>query len=315
MKTWLVATPLLMLFAIVLLLRRPCRRRRASTCRRASSSRRWPGRRWSAIPLFACFDDRGRLFVAEGTGTNLPGDGAGRRRSSAASCCSKTPTATAGSTRARSSPTSWSSRRASSGTTAPSTPPRIRASGSFEDTDGDGKADRREELVTGFKFNGNGCDIHGPFLGPDGRLYWTDGRHGYKVKTRDGEALEGLASRIWRCRPDGTDIERLCGGGFDNPVELAFTADGEMIGTMDQGPGDCLLHYVEGGVYPMDHPCVKEFPWTGPMLGARADSTRRRCPRRCAALMRYRSDAFGAEYRDAFFTTQFMTHKLVRSTR
>ena len=25
-------------------------------------------------PLFACFDDRGRLFVAEGTGTNLPGE-------------------------------------------------------------------------------------------------------------------------------------------------------------------------------------------------------------------------------------------------
>src|SRR5262249_49939931 len=24
-------------------------------------------------PLFACFDDRGRLFVAEGPGTNLPG--------------------------------------------------------------------------------------------------------------------------------------------------------------------------------------------------------------------------------------------------
>src|SRR5437763_16333533 len=25
-------------------------------------------------PLFAAFDDRGRLFVAEGTGTNLPGE-------------------------------------------------------------------------------------------------------------------------------------------------------------------------------------------------------------------------------------------------
>src|SRR3954465_2255432 len=24
-------------------------------------------------PLFACFDDAGRLYVAEGTGTNLPG--------------------------------------------------------------------------------------------------------------------------------------------------------------------------------------------------------------------------------------------------
>ena len=110
----------------------------------------------------------------------------------------------------------------------------------------DGKAERREALIGKFNFNGNGCDIHGPFLGPEGRLYWTKGRHGYKIKTREGDELEGLAARVFRCRPDGTAIERLAGGGFDNPVELAFTADGELLGTMDQGPGDCILHYAKG---------------------------------------------------------------------
>ena len=54
----------------------------------------------------------------------------------------------------------------------------------LEDTDGDGRADKKEELVGKFGFNGNGCDIHGPFLGPDGWLYWTDGRHGYQCIDR-----------------------------------------------------------------------------------------------------------------------------------
>src|SRR5207302_3971188 len=70
--------------------------------------------------------------------------------------------------------------------------------------DAGGQAGRREALVSGFKFNGNGCDIHGPFLGPDGRLYWTDGRHGYDIHTRDGQHLQGFASRLWRSRIDGT---------------------------------------------------------------------------------------------------------------
>ena len=138
----------------------------------------------------------------------------------------------------------------------------------LEDPGDTGRATRRTEPVTGFGFNGNGRDLHGPFPGPDGRLYWTDGRHGYKVRTREGQTVEGLAARIRRCRTDGREVERLCCGGFDNPVEIAFTPDGEPIGTMDQGTGDWRLHYVEGGVYPMEHPCLTEFPRTGPLLGA-----------------------------------------------
>lgn len=262
-------------------------------------------------PLFACFDDHGRLYVAEGTGTNLPGadlakkpmgrilvledkDGDGKFDTSRVFADGLVfPQGVLwhdGSVYTASHPSFWK----------------------LTDTKGTGVADRREEIVTGFKFNGNGCDIHGPFLGPDGRLYWTDGRHGYDIKTRDGKRLEGLAARIWRCRTDGTDLERLCGGGFDNPVELAWTPDGEIIGTMDQGPGDCLLHFVEGGVYPMEHPCIKEFPWTGPLLGA-VQRYSRELPAALCGTMRYRSAVFGPEFRDALITTHYMTHKLVRS--
>ena len=259
-------------------------------------------------PLFACFDNRGRLFVAEGTGTNLPGpellkmkkqlgkitmledtDGDGVFDKATTFADDLTfPTGVLwhdGAVHATSHPNLW----------------RIDESG------------KREALVSQFNFNGNGCDIHGPFLGPDGWLYWTDGRHGYKVKTREGQTLEGLASRIWRCRPDGRDIERLCGGGFDNPVELAFLPTGEIIGTMDQGPGDALLHYIEGGVYPMDHPCVKEFAKTGPMLGA-VRQYGAALPVALCGLCRYRSPSFGEEYRDCLFSAQFNVHRIERHT-
>ena len=114
----------------------------------------------------------------------------------------------------------------------------------LEDTDGDGRADRRDELVGKFKFGGNGCDIHGPFLGPDGRLYWTDGRWGYRIERPDGIVLEGLASRVWRCRTDGHELERFAGGGFDNPVEVAWTPEGELLGTMDSADRHALVANV-----------------------------------------------------------------------
>ncbi|MFI5456986.1 MAG: HEAT repeat domain-containing protein [Isosphaerales bacterium] len=261
-------------------------------------------------PLFAAFDEQGRLYVAEGTGTNLPGaelrekklgrvlrledvDGDGKFDTSTVFADGLVfPQGVLwhdGALYVASHPSIWR----------------------LEDPDGKGVATSRVELVSGFGFNGNGCDIHGPFLGPDGRLYWTDGRHGYKVQTRDGEVLEGLAARIWRCRTDGTQVERLCGGGFDNPVELDFTPDGEAIGTMDQGPGDCLLHYVEGGVYPMDHPCLKEFAITGPPLGAVRQYSSV-LPAALCGFTRYRSRGLGPEFQDRFLSTQYMLHKIVR---
>jgi putative heme-binding domain-containing protein len=260
-------------------------------------------------PLFACFDDAGRLYVAEGTGTNLPGtelvkrnlgkitrledtDGDGKFDKSVTFADDLVfPQGVLwhdGAIYTASHPSLWK----------------------LVDTDGDGKADRREEFVTRFNFNGNGCDLHGPFLGPDGWMYWTDGRHGYDITTREGQHLQGLAARIWRCRLDGTGIERICGGGFDNPVELVFTETGEMVGTMDQGTGDALLHYVEGGVYPRgDQPCVAEFKMTGPLLSPITNFSAA-LPAALCGLVSIRSDHFGPDYQNTLLTTQFNVHRL-----
>ena len=62
----------------------------------------------------------------------------------------------------------------------------------FQDTNGDGVADVKEVMVTGWKMSSNAASLHGPVFGPDGWLYLTDGRHGFNIKTKDGREYKGL---------------------------------------------------------------------------------------------------------------------------
>ena len=122
------------------------------------------------------------------------------------------------------------------------------------DTDNDGVADQREMIVGGFEYTGNAADIHGPFLHPNGRLYWCHGRKGHKVVQKDGTLVdESLACGIWSCKPDGTDIAWHSLGCGDNPVEVDFTPDGDIIGVQNlyytQPRGDTIVHWLYGGVY------------------------------------------------------------------
>ena len=184
----------------------------------------------------------------------------------------------------------------------------------FADLDNDGKAEVKEVVVTGWNLSANAASLHGPIFGPDGYLYLTDGRHGFDIKTKDGRAYKGLGSRIWRVRPDGTGLEWLAGGGFDNPVEVAFTNAGETIGTMtyfkdpENGERDALLHFVEGGVYPKWYSVVSEFKRTGDLMPVMTKFARI-AP---SGLMRYRSGAFGNGYHDNFFSAQFNPHRVQR---
>jgi putative membrane-bound dehydrogenase-like protein len=261
-------------------------------------------------PVMAGFDDRGRLFVAESAGRNLKAeqllkelpdsiklledvDGQGIFTRATVFADKMTFPMGAlwydGALYACSPPSLWK----------------------LEDTTGKGVADKRTELVTKFGFIGNAADIHGPFLGPDGRLYWTDGRHGHEIK-RDEKVMKGKAARIFRCRPDGRDVEVVCGGGMDDPVEMAFTPEGEPFATVDIYIGqprriDALIHCVEGGVFPY-HPVLQEFKRTGPLLPPVADLGWV-AP---SGLTRYRSSALGADYRDNLFVTLFNTHAVQR---
>ncbi len=180
------------------------------------------------------------------------------------------------------------------------------------DTDGDGAADKREEIVTKFGSNGNAADIHGPFLHPSGWIWWADGRHGHQIRTSDGTTLAGKAARIFRATPDGSRVEVVCGGGMDNPVEVAFTEEGEGLATAAIFIGqprriDSIFHCIWGGAFPY-HEVHKEFKKTGDLLPSVVD-VGWTAP---SGLMRCRGEALGKELQDNFFSAHFNTHKVQR---
>jgi putative membrane-bound dehydrogenase-like protein len=184
------------------------------------------------------------------------------------------------------------------------------------DTDGDGVADEQTEILTGFGFNGNACDTHGPFLSPNGRLYIVQGRHGHEFKNAEGQVYSrGKAGRIYSCKLDGSDVRVHAGGGFDNPVELEFGDAGELIGTVNilfPQRGDCLMQWVEGGVYPREDQadCIAEFPWTGGLLDPVHDLGHVAV----SGITRMATDRLGPEFAGQFFFTEFNTHKVKRAT-
>ncbi|MDX1944702.1 MAG: HEAT repeat domain-containing protein [Pirellulaceae bacterium] len=224
-------------------------------------------------PLMGGFDEKGRLYIAENAGLNLPrvelekqlpnyisrledtdGDGKFDRRTVFADKLTFPQGAL------------WHERWlyvASSG-----------AIWRFKDKNDDGVADVRERIVNSFGYTGNAADVHGCFLGPEGRIWWCEGRHGHEIVDAAGEVLsKGKAARIFSCRPDGSDVQIHCGGGMDNPVEIDWTDSGEMLGTVNimyQKRGDCLVHWMHGGVYPRhDQAAVlSEFRKTGDPLDA-----------------------------------------------
>lgn len=131
-------------------------------------------------------------------------------------------------------------------------PPKLIA---LEDSDQDGRADKRTVILGDFGHLDNGS-LHGLLFGPDGWLYLTMGQpDGYKFTRADGSTLSGKSGALIRCRPDGSDVE-VISRGFENLVEVDFYATGEIIGTDNwfyspaDGLRDALVHLLEGGLYP-----------------------------------------------------------------
>lgn len=182
------------------------------------------------------------------------------------------------------------------------------------DKNGDGQADERIPLVGKFGSVGNGADLHGPQLGPDGWLYFCDGRNGYDCTLADGRKIKGRASGLYRCKPDGSGLERVFAGGMDNPVEVAFTPTGEpLVCTnliLNKPRHDGLLFGLEGAVYPYDLGAVKELKWTGqymPIMGELGWVA-------VSSIVRQTSPAWGSENQDKYFVAEFNTHRIRKLT-
>jgi quinoprotein glucose dehydrogenase len=155
----------------------------------------------------------------------------------------------------------------------------------LKDTAGDGHADEKKVLSTGYgvRFNYLGHDLHGPRFGPDGKLYFSIGDRGANIeKTIDGRHVENTESGcVFRCNPDGTGLE-VFATGLRNPQSLAFDEYGNLF-TGDNNPdyGDPArwVYVVEGGDsgwrvgYQWDHNPVGGGPWMAEKLWITQDKS------------------------------------------
>jgi putative heme-binding domain-containing protein len=129
----------------------------------------------------------------------------------------------------------------------------------FTDTDGDGKADKRVDLMTGLgpanpAFNGINDHVpSGVRLGMDGFLYISIGDKGIpKGVGREGKSIRMKGGGVIRIRPDGNDLE-IVSTGERNPLSVALTDRDDIFtyGNDDDSRRwpNSLTHHIAGGHY------------------------------------------------------------------
>ena len=130
---------------------------------------------------------------------------------------------------------------------------------SFRDTDGDGMADRRIDLVTGLGPavpGSNGLNDHiasGVRLAMDGFLYLSVGDKGIpRAKGTDGRTITLSTGGVIRVRPDGTDLE-VVSTGERNPLSVALS-DRDDVWTFGNDDDshlwpNSLTYHIVGGHY------------------------------------------------------------------
>ncbi len=266
-------------------------------------------------PVTIDFDELGRLYVTESSGTNIPvaeqvknpthrvfrledsdGDGAFDRRTVYAEGLMM--------------PEGSLWYRGSLYVTAP---PQI---WKFTDADDDGVAESREVWFDAQTLTGCANDLHGPYLGRDGRIYWCKGAFAeqtYDLPGRPG--WKTRASHIFRARDDASGIEPVLTGGMDNPVDVVFTPEGERIMSCTflvhpgGGQRDGLIHALYGGVYGKDHGVLDGHARTGALLPPLAHLG----PAAPCGLHRHSGVGLGDEFTGHLFTTSFNLRTVFRS--
>jgi putative heme-binding domain-containing protein len=174
------------------------------------------------------------------------------------------------------------------------------------DTDGDGKADRREVLYGPFDFADTHGDQNAFRLGSDGWVYACHGfRNASKIKLRgEGDVvLEMTSGNSYRFRPDGSAIEQISWGQV-NPFGMCFDRLG------NQFTADChskpIMMILRGGHYESfgkPHDGLGFAPLT---TGDGHGSTG------IAGMAAYEADQFPAEYRGSMFVGNVMTNIIHR---
>lgn len=191
----------------------------------------------------------------------------------------------------------------------------------MRDTNDDGRADERVRIahletkgdyphngLSGFAFDlaGNVYFGFGENLGADYTLIGSDG-----ARLPGG----GEGGNIYRCRPDGSRLERIA-TGFWNPFHLAIDAFGRLFAVdndPDSRPPCRLLHIVPDGDYGYrfrngrrgTHPFTAwngELPGTLPMVAGTGEAP--------SGIVAYESDNWPAEYLGKLLVTSWGDHRI-----
>ncbi|XZE51475.1 DUF7133 domain-containing protein [Planctomycetaceae bacterium SH139] len=151
-----------------------------------------------------------------------------------------------------------------------SAPPQILK---LTDQDGDGVCESREVWFDGKTITGCANDLHGPYLGRDGWIYWCKGAFAEQTHPLlTGGQLVSSAAHIFRRRLNGGALEVVVTGGMDNPTEVAFLPSGEgfFTSTFLRHPGnglrDGIAHIVHGGLYGKEHGVLDGHLRTGDLM-------------------------------------------------
>ncbi len=156
----------------------------------------------------------------------------------------------------------------------------------FRDTDGDGKADWRVDLITGLGpprpgFSGmNDHVASGIRLGMDGFLYIAVGDKGIpRGIARDGTTIQLRGGGVIRIRPDGTGLE-VVSTGERNPLSVALSATDEVFtyGNDDDSKRwpNSLTHHIVGGHYGYPYEFLTAPSRALPIMGGQAGGAGRR---------------------------------------
>ncbi|MHB1561386.1 MAG: DUF7133 domain-containing protein, partial [Isosphaeraceae bacterium] len=150
----------------------------------------------------------------------------------------------------------------------------------LRDTDGDGRADSRVDLITGLgpKVPGaSGMNDHvasGIRLGMDGYLYLAVGDKGIpRAVGRDGATIQLKGGGVIRVRPDGTGLE-VVSTGERNPLSVAISAGDEIFtyGNDDDSKRwpNSLTHHIVGGHYGYPYEFLASPSRALPIMGGRS---------------------------------------------
>jgi putative heme-binding domain-containing protein len=172
------------------------------------------------------------------------------------------------------------------------------------DTDGDGKADKKDVLYTGYGYK----DTHGmtgEFMwGADGWIYCCHGfANASSVKGQKGDKVSMQSGNTYRIKPDGSKIEQFTWGQV-NPFGLAFDEKGNLYSA------DChtrpLYHLLKGAYYPSFGKPHDGLGFGPEMVKHDHGSTG------IAGIAYTNADHFPPEFRDNLFIGNPITHRINR---